>query len=190
MTHTGTTLATAIKKFTGDPYSHASISFDSSLENMYSFGRKYKDGKLVGSFVIENIRTGLFKNVADRATYSIYVTFVTEEEKELMEEKLRYFIDNEDSFKYNFRGLVLHSLGIQSERDDAYFFSQFVDIILSASGRDYFKQHHSMVRPYDFARHKDFHFVAKGILKNYDQHKVDYKVKQIFEKLYGNKLTR
>jgi hypothetical protein len=190
LTHTGTTLATAIKKFTGDPYSHASISFDSSLENMYSFGRKYKDGKLVGSFVIENIRTGLFKNVADKATYSIYVTFVTEEEKELMEEKLRYFIDNEDSFKYNFRGLILHSLGIQSERDDAYFCSQFVDIVLSASGKDYFKQHHSMVRPYDFARHKDFHFVAKGLLKNYDQHKVDYKVKQIFEKLFVDKLTR
>jgi hypothetical protein len=172
LTHSGTVLANAIKSVTKNPYSHSSISFDSGLENMYSFGRKYKNNPLIGVFVKESIKAGLYEDVADSATYSLYATFVTKEEKELMEQKLQYFKDNHDRFKYDFTGLILHQFGHISERDDAYFCSGFVTTILS-SGKEYFDRHYSLVKPYDFAKHKDFHFVAKGTLKNYDPHKIE-----------------
>ena len=79
LTHSGTLLANIIKKATKDPYSHVSISFDTKLNEMYSFGRKYKNNPLVGTFVKENIKEGLYEEVSDTATYSLYTTFVTEE---------------------------------------------------------------------------------------------------------------
>ena len=38
--HTGTPLASAIKKIAGDQFSHACISFNSELDPLYSFGSK------------------------------------------------------------------------------------------------------------------------------------------------------
>lgn len=171
LTHSGTVLANAIKSVTKNPYSHASISFDTGLENMYSFGRKYKNNPLIGTFVKESIKAGLYEDVSETATYSLYVTFVTVEQRALMQQKLQYFKDRHDQFKYNFTGLIMHQLGRESHREDAYFCSQFVDTILR-SGREYFHRHSSLVKPYDFAKHKDFFFVTKGNLKNYDSNKV------------------
>lgn len=178
LTHSGTLLANAIKSVTKNPYSHSSISFDSGLENMYSFGRKYKNNPLIGTFVKESIKAGLYEDVADTATFSLYVTFVSEGEKQLMEQKLQMFKDNKKGYKYNFTGLILHQLGKESNREDAYFCSEFVSTILS-SGREYFDRHPSLIKPYDFANHKDFIFVTRGLLKNYDNRKVDEIVKRL-----------
>jgi hypothetical protein len=181
LTHSGTALSNAIKSVTKNPYSHASISFDSSMDNMYSFGRKYANNPLIGVFVKESIRKGLYANVSKTATYSLYVTFVKKEEIEAMREKLQYFIDNKEKFKYNFVGLLQHQLGIESHRKDAYFCSQFVSEILR-SGKNYFNRHSSLVKPYDFAKHKDFLFVKKGKIANYSQRDVDSKTKTLLNK--------
>lgn len=185
LTHTGTVLSNIIKNFTGNPYSHASISFDSSLRNMYSFGRKFKNNPLIGTFVKEDINKGLFEDVKDTASYSIYVTFVTKKELDLMKEKLNYFLIRKDELKYNFTGLIKHTLGMESERENTYFCSQFIDTILKSSGKTYFNRHSSLVKPYDFARHKDFYFVSKGLLKNYNKDKVDRKVMDILNRING-----
>jgi hypothetical protein len=188
LTHSGTTLSNAIKSVTKNPYSHASISFDSSMDNMYSFGRKYANNPLIGVFVKESIRKGLYANVSKTATYSLYVTFVSNEEMNAMKERLQYFIDNKEKFKYNFVGLIQHQLGIESHREDAYFCSQFVSEILR-SGKDYFNRHSSLVKPYDFAKHKDFLFVKKGKIANYSQKDVDNKANSLLSK-YRNKIKK
>jgi hypothetical protein len=181
LTHSGTALSNAIKSVTKNPYSHASISFDSTMDNMYSFGRKYANNPLIGVFVKESIRKGLYANVSKTATYSLYVTFVTREEMSAMKERLQYFIDNKEKFKYNFVGLIQHQLGIESHREDAFFCSQFVNEIL-ISAKDYFKRHSSLVKPYDFAKHKDFLFVKKGKISNYSQKDVDTKTNTLLGK--------
>ena len=48
--HSGTALATAIKTVTGSHFSHSSISFDSSMKSMYSFGIKFDTNPFIGSF--------------------------------------------------------------------------------------------------------------------------------------------
>ena len=40
LTDTGTLFTNLIKLYTKKPYNHASISFDSKLSEVYSFGRK------------------------------------------------------------------------------------------------------------------------------------------------------
>jgi len=185
LTHTGTILSNIIKDVTKVPYSHSSISFDSSLKNMYSFGRKYKNNPLIGMFVKENIQAGLYADVAEKATFSLYVTFVSLKEKGAMEEKLSYFLDNKDKFKYNFIGLIKNKMGKTSNRDDAYFCSQFVDTVLKA-GKSYFNKDSSLVRPYDFARNKQFQFVMKGTLIHYNSGTVDIRVKTLMDKFIAS----
>lgn len=167
LTHTGTLLSNTIKNVTDKAYSHASISFDPQLNNMYSFGRKYKSNPLIGRFVKEDIQAGLFKDVSDTASYSLYVTFVTKEQLDGMITRLESFKENGKGFSYSFKGLLNFKMGRETDSVDAFFCSQFVDHILSA-GRQYFDRHSSLVAPTDFSLHKDFYFVTKGKLNNYN----------------------
>lgn len=185
LTHTGTVLSNAIKSVTKNPYSHSSISFTPELNDMYSFGRKYKSNPLIGTFVKENIREGLFEDVSDTAVYSLYVTFVNADSYARMKKKLKEFQDSGKRFKYNFTGLVMHQMGIASNRDDAYFCSQFVDTILKENDEEFFNRDSSLVKPYDFAKHDSFLHVSRGKLKNYDVNKVKEKVSSL-EREYMN----
>lgn len=178
LTHTGTTLSNIVKTVTGKQFSHASISFDSSMNEMYSFGRKHKDNPFIGTFVRENIKGGLFEDVKEDGTYALYVTFVTEDELKLMKERLKYFERQDVNFKYSLSGLVKFQAGKESDSVDKFFCSQFVDYILS-SNRAYFDKHSSKVEPYDYAKLKDFKLVDTGIVKDYDQSRADKKVEKL-----------
>lgn len=181
LTHTGTVLSNAIKMVTKNPYSHASISFDDTLEDMYSFGRKYKNNPLIGTFVSENIKSGLYSDVSETANYSLYVTFVTKDQLDAMKKRLNKFQEDGVSLKYSFIGLINHKLGKESDSVDSFFCSQFVDHIMSA-GKQYFDRHSSLVAPTDFANNKDFYFVSKGKLTSYDSNRVLKRVNEIASK--------
>lgn len=182
LTHSGTFLSNAIKAVTKNPYSHASIAFDESLDEMYSFGRKYKDNPLIGTFVSESIKKGLYADVQETAAYSLYVTFVTKSQMDAIKKRLSYFQEDGVNFKYSFRGLINYKLGKESNSVDSFFCSQFVDHVLSA-GKQYFDRHSSLVEPTDFSKHKDFHFVSKGKLNEYDSNKVLRRVNGISRKV-------
>lgn len=128
--HSGTLLANIIQKYTKDKYSHASISFDPSFKEFYSFGRKKNAS---GGFTIESRDDDFYKKRPE-CPYGIYVTFITSEQKEAMKNKLQYFIDNEDKFKYHFMGLAKIAFNKISENDTKYFCSGFVADILQAGG--------------------------------------------------------
>lgn len=63
LVHSGTPLANAIKTVTHSNFSHSSISFDASMTNMYSFGRKSDLNPLIGTFVREDVRSEFFKEI-------------------------------------------------------------------------------------------------------------------------------
>ena len=180
LTFTNTNMAKAIKFVTGEPYSHVSISFDSSMNDMYSFGRKFKDSNM--TFINEDIKDGLFKDVIKDTIYSLYVIFVTKEQKELMINKLEEFKKKKDKLKFNFIGLFNISIGKETDRQNEYFCSQFVAEILKASNNGMIDKHPSLYKPYDFAKHKETHFVTKGKLENYDKDIVDQNVLKITNK--------
>ncbi|WP_206099725.1 hypothetical protein [Longirhabdus pacifica] len=176
LTHTGTVLANTIKSITRAPYSHVSISFDSSLSEMYSFGRKNPSNPFIGGFVKESIHEGIYCKYQDTIHYSLYVTFVSEQQKRKMINKLNYFKDNKHKWKYNFYGLFKNLAGKESEENNAYFCSQFVSFILNSSGSSYFKQHPSLVRPFDFTTNKYFTHIDKGFICHFDGHNINTKV--------------
>jgi hypothetical protein len=143
-------------------------------------GRKFKSNPFIGVFVKEDFNRGLYKDVEDTATYSLYVTFVTSEEKSAMLAKLNELssIHAKKELKYSFLGLLYNKLNIAKERGDKFFCSELVAVILE-SGKSFFNKHSSLVRPYDYAKHKEFKFIKKGTVKNYSQQEVDSKINQI-----------
>lgn len=178
LTHTGTTLSRVIKGVSRRPFSHSSISFDSTLENMYSFGRVKDKSVFSGSFVKEDINKGIFKEKKTDISYALYATFVTVEQLDLMIERLETFIKKSSKLKYDVIGLVYHALGMESSRGDSYFCSQFVDMVLH-SGKTYFDKHSSLIHPSDYMDHTDFMLVSEGRLSEYDSEAVDKRVKDL-----------
>ena len=75
LTDTGTLFTKFIKLYTKKPYNHASLSFDSELSEVYSFGRKTARNPFIGGFVKEDVNEGLFKQ-ANCAIYSLTVNDV------------------------------------------------------------------------------------------------------------------
>ena len=61
LTRTSTVISKLIQLFTKDEYTHASISLDRDLKNMYSFGRKVHYNPVFGGFTHEQINKGLYK---------------------------------------------------------------------------------------------------------------------------------
>ena len=144
--HSGTALANIIQKFTHDKYSHAAISFDDNLRTFYSFGRK----KTGGGFTEEHPNDQFFKD-RPKMPLAVYTIFVNEDNYKRMQTKLQYFIDNEDSFRYHFGGLVKIALGKPSENNTHYFCSGFVADILQAGGRSTSRSY-TLYKPQDLTR--------------------------------------
>jgi len=61
LTRTNSTVSKLIGLFTKDEYTHAAISLDKDLNNMYSFARKYTFNPFIGRFKHENLNEGLYK---------------------------------------------------------------------------------------------------------------------------------
>ena len=134
LTHSGTAMANIVKAFTGNKYTHASISFDSSLDPMYTFG--VKGPKTFGSesgFVIQNTKSEFYKNY--KALYAVYVMYVNQLQYEAMQRALQKFIDKKDEWKYDLVNLVSIWLNRPSEKSKKYFCSRFVAEIINAGYR-------------------------------------------------------
>lgn len=177
LTYTATNMSKVIRFFTGDPYSHASISFDSSMVDAYSFGRKYKDDKM--KFINEDINIGVLKDVSENTNYSLYVTFVTEDQYIAMTNKLSEFKSKAEDLKFSFIGLFNIALGNETSRENEYFCSQFVAEIIKAANAGHLNRDTSLYTPYGLASMNDTYFVARGKLKNYNKHLIDEKVMYI-----------
>lgn len=178
LSYSGTMLSSVIKSVTGQPYSHASLSFDPSMTKMYSFGRGHIErfNMLDATFTTENLMK--MKTYGADITYSIYVTFVTLPEKELMLKKIQEISDkhNIKRMRYNFIGLFFNRFNIVYNRSDSYFCSEFVDVILKTAGKGIDKKSPSLVRPYDYTKLKKFQFVMKGNGRKFNEDRLKSKL--------------
>lgn len=179
--HTGTLLANAIKKATGSHFSHCTISFDSSLKNMYSFGRKTRLTELSnGSFVKESIHNPPYTNKG--VTYALYCIPVTSSQLAAMKKRLEYFVKNKTKFRYDFAGLFKNFFGIADNPEQRWFCSRFVADIINAGtepGQKPMIREPSLMRPEDFLYTNFALYVTSGLIKDYDQILVDKVTKKL-----------
>lgn len=163
--HSGSALASAIKKVTGDEFSHASISFDPSLRNMYSFGQKYDSDILELGMIREDVHSAFLHRPID---FALYVTFVTADEFKAMKAKFYEIVKREKELRYSFAGLIKYAIGVDAETKNKMFCSEFVANVLNSKYNNTDGYYASQVKPEDFKNFDNFRLVQKGKLSEYD----------------------
>ncbi len=162
--HSGTPLANAIKKVTGDEFSHACISFNSKLDPLYSFGTKGKGEKGIG-FAVNDPKDKFFTKFNSK--YSVYVMYVTDKAYKAMKNRLSYFNNHKDKLKYDFKGLFDIWLGKESEDHEKWFCSRFVMEIISKAQE--LSKVPSLWKPNDIVQLQNISLVNRGFnFFNYD----------------------
>lgn len=179
--HFSSVLSTVIAAVTKDEYTHSAISFDTSLTDMYSFGKFYPNNPVIGKFVHESLFGPTYNQVMKHAVYAV---FVTPEEKEIIKARLDWFVANKGKMRYNYEGL-LKSLFHIPEDDGvtkyAYLCSEFVASILKSTGRDFTETPANLVKPNDFAHYPWSYYLGSGIKRAYDRAAVDRRLAEIIE---------
>ena len=163
LTDTGTVFTRLIKSYTKKPYNHASISFDPQLVNAYSFGRKKPRNPLIGGFVQENMRSGLFKH----ASAAIYSCTVNEDQLQKINAYLQKIEAEKEQYRYNFLGLFGVILNKPINREKAFFCSQFVASVLKECDILDFSKPVSLITPHDIQEAGNFQLVYKGKLADF-----------------------
>lgn len=182
--HSGTLVSNAIKKVSKAEFSHASISFDSTLKRMYSFARKDPKNPFAGGFRYESIGEGFYtKEKMDKTPFAIYLVPCTKYQIEKMKKRLKYFIENESKFTFDFIGLFKNYFGIVANPKMKWFCSRFVADILNAGANNkkkYIKEP-SLMDPEDFKKTDFARFVCGGMLGSYNQKETDQITKGILK---------
>ncbi len=161
LARTGTYFARFIRLMTGDWYSHAAIAFDSSLDTMYSFGRKTRYNVLNCGFIEENVDRGVYKDF-DGADFCVLEVEVTPEEYCLMRAEVDSFLARREVFGYNLLGLTTFFTGIPVGKGEKYFCSQFVSHVLSKASWWHFDP--KLTKPMDFFKIPNKRIVYQGTL--------------------------
>lgn len=175
LTDTGTLFTKMIKIYTKKPYNHASITFNSKLSEVYSFGRKNVRNPFIGGFVKEDIHSSLFK----QANCAIYSFEVTGDGYERMKQFIKDIETKEREYRYNTLGLLGFMMNRPIKRKNAFFCSQFVACVLKEGTYLNFKKPLSLIAPHDLQEIFNLQLVYEGKLKDYP-HKNGDKENRLF----------
>jgi hypothetical protein len=180
--HGGTIFSNLIRFFTGGEFTHASLSLDSSLKDLYTFGQKN-----VAYSSAESFDAGFVKeSISDKfhtereIPYALYALFVDAGELALIRKRLGYFIENKDNLKYHLAGCVKAFTGLSSENATKFFCSAFVADVLN-SGKHILTKSYSLMKPMDLAKLTDLHLISTGLLSQYSKAHTDKVVSDLMK---------
>ena len=168
ITQTGSIVSRMLKKITGAEYNHISVSLESDLHCMYSFGRRYTYFPWWGGFVRESTEYGSMKRFADARAIVLAIP-VSESTYNEVELTLKDMIAHRDDYHYDSIGLVLAGFKIIYKRERHYYCSAFVRELLVRFGiedRDVFEP---IVQPMHFLDIPDGNIIYRGRLCDYDR---------------------
>lgn len=135
----------AIKKVTDSAYSHASISFDLDLHDMYSYDIDIPKQSGFRKWDIEEIDKD--KKIA------IFAIFLKEEDYNKLKENIEWFKDHAKETAYSFRNIFSFIFNIEPDKNDMRMFcSQFVDRLLKLIGVDITGLKSNKVSPAEFKK--------------------------------------
>ena len=156
----------AIKSITHDIYSHAAISFDPQLHEMYSFGIHNDDSPRSG-FRKEDI-----KNIPIGGRIGVFVFFVGDVAYAKLNEFVKSFKDNIEKTSYSFLNLFTYVFNIPYNREWKLVCSQFVDRCLQSAGINLTGKDSSQVSPSDLnksmMKDKRIYNLYEGLASKYD----------------------
>ncbi len=164
LTHTGTALSKIIRNYMKDEYTHASISLDEELHEMYSFGRLNPNNPFWGGFVHEYINKGTFKRFY-KTKSSIYSLDITEEQYETIKNTIKKIQEEKELYRFNTMGLFAVGFHKKIIKEQSFYCAEFVKYLLEKAKIN--TKLPEAVRPENFKYINGLQEVYKGLLKNY-----------------------
>ncbi len=165
LTKTDTVLSRAIGLVTKDPYTHAAISLDKDLNELYSFGRKTKYNPLNAGFVKEKIVGSIYEENL-MCNCALYETKITEDQYKKLQKELKRMRRTQYMYSYNLLGFVNFFFDVEIKRSNKYFCSEFVSEMLRRIDVLPEKYSPSKTKPSDFTKMEIFENVYRGQLGN------------------------
>lgn len=181
-----------IELYTGSEWSHAAMSFDSSMKQMYTFNMNPKvtsDGISKG-FTIESIEA--YWKLDPSIKFKVHALFVTKEQKIMMEDAIKWYVTHQNETKYSFKTIINIALKRVSDFGSEYanktemVCSQFVYTILAiADFKTKVTKDASLVSPGDLDTSIDDRLYSMfiGGIGLYSSKKIDRMVRQIIPTL-------
>ncbi|RHW32766.1 hypothetical protein D1B33_16495 [Lysinibacillus yapensis] len=163
LTETNTVLSRGIRLYTQHEFNHVSLAFDSSLREMYSFGRKHENNPWIGGFVQENPASKLLRE----SNCAIYACPVTEAQYQMLQDKIDYYKKHQKNFKYNFVGLLGVACKVKLKRKRAFFCSQFIATLFKETGLSLHGFCPYFMKPNDFINLPSISLIYKGKVGDY-----------------------
>lgn len=168
-----------IRWFTDSEWSHASIGFDSSLNELYTFTVYKEDGKIFktvkNGFSIDNLKR--YKSIGVEKI-KLYALFVLPEQRDAMQEAVKWYMEHQEETRYNFKGIFdIFRRKPKSTDKGKMICSQFVYTILQIA-KLYMRKNKpaSDISPADLDELIDdarFYCVYQGDIDNYKKKNVD-----------------
>lgn len=127
----------AIEWYTHTEWSHAAMSFDSSMKQMYTFNANNNvsaDGKSAG-FTIESIEK--YWKIDPSIKFKVHALFVTAAQRDMMRDAVDWYIKHQDDTKYSMKTIIniffkkASDFGNEFKNKTEMVCSQFVYIILA-----------------------------------------------------------
>ena len=156
----------AIKTVTKSIYSHAAISFDTELKEMYSYGIEGSN-KLNGGLIKEYI-----KDKDPDRHMAVFAIFLKKKDWQKLWDTVDDFVKNANKTSYSFINLIIsHIFHIPMDMDMKMVCSQFVDKVLKMTDIDISHKNSSLVNPSDFEKfakeNKKIYILFNDFVKNY-----------------------
>lgn len=173
LTKSDTYMSKIIKLATDDKYTHASISFEETLQPLYSFSRLQLT-PLPAGLHNEPFDSGFFKKYPylPCALYSLEVEdHVYDSAKAAVENMMT----SASLYRYNVMGLIFCRLNIPINRKYHYFCSEFVSEILKNSKALNLPKEPSLMRPADYMNIDGLTCLYEGSLDELIQMRSDTK---------------
>ena len=164
LTYTGTILSKIIKVYTGDEFSHVSVSLDRKLQHMYSFGRLNPYNPFIGGFVHEKTNKGTFKRFKNTRSKIIEIS-VEDEQYEFLKQNLKEFKNDRRIYKFNVLGLFAVGVNKRIKADKSFYCAEFVKYVLEKSEID--MDLPELIKPDSFKNIKPAKEVYKGLLREF-----------------------
>ena len=178
---TNTAFGKIVTTYTHSTYSHAALSFDSSLEKLYSFNADNGENKL-GGLSIEAI-SGYIKDYND-AKIQVSCIFVKNEDFDTIQKFLDKMIENKSFTKYgytNILNIILHRSKKMSADAMSMVCSQFASYLLSKADIKLVDKPDNLITPNDLSTivNPKVYKLYEGLAREYDKAAID----RIFRKL-------
>lgn len=151
LTKSDTCVAKMIKLTTDDKYTHVSISFDESLQPLYSFARKYVNTPLPAGLKTEPFTKGFYKKY-NHIPCALYELEVDDEVYDAAKSEVEQMMEEASTYQFNIIGLLLCRLNVPLHRNRHYFCSEFVSEVLVKSKALTLPKDTSLMRPNDYTK--------------------------------------